>query len=115
MTVNAVSPGSAPGTNFARDAPAAMKYLMMPMMKLIGPLMGMGGSIERAAARYVESAERSDSGHFYAMAHKKKLVGPVGIQTWPSYFTDEENQEAAFQAVVKLTKTDFQKLGERAA
>jgi NAD(P)-dependent dehydrogenase (short-subunit alcohol dehydrogenase family) len=117
MTVNAVSPGSAPGTNFGRDAPATMKYLMMPMMKLLGPLMGMGGSIEKAAARYVESAERGDddSGHFYATAHKKKLVGPVGMQTWPSYFIDQKSQEAAFKAVVALTKTDFPNLDERAA
>lgn len=44
-----------------------------------------------------------ETGHFYATAHRKKLVGPVGIQTWPAYFTDERSQEAAFDALVKLT------------
>ena len=43
------------------------------------------------------------TGHFYATAHKKKLVGPVGIQTWPEYFTDEGGQEACFQAMMDLT------------
>ena len=48
-----------------------------------------------------------ETGHFYATAHRKKLVGPVGIQTWPEHFTDEGSQEAGFDAVVRLTGTQF--------
>ena len=40
MTVNAVSPGANLGTSFGRDAPAAMRLIMIPVMKLLGPVMG---------------------------------------------------------------------------
>lgn len=109
MTVNAVSPGSVPGTNFARNASWMVRLLMVPMMKIMGPLMGMAGSIESAAARYVVAADFGDdeTGHFYASENRKKLVGPMVIQTWPEYFTDLTSQEAGFQAVVNLTKVPF--------
>jgi len=109
MTVNAVSPGSVPGTNFARNASWMVRLLMVPMMKIVGPLMGMAGSIESAAARYVVAADFGDdeTGHFYASENRKKLVGPMVIQTWPEYFTDLTSQEAGFQAVVNLTKVPF--------
>ena len=109
MTVNAVSPGSAPASSFGRDAPLMMRVFMMPMMKLMGPFMGMAGSIEVAARRYLDAADlgATETGHFYATAHRKKLVGPVGIQTWPEYLTDEVSQEAGFDAVVKLTGVGF--------
>ena len=109
MTVNAVSPGSVPGTNFARNASWMVRLLMVPMMKIMGPLMGMAGSIESAAARYVVAAGLGDdeTGHFYASENRKKLVGPMVIQTWPEYFTDRPSQEAGFQAVVNLTKVPF--------
>ena len=109
MTANAVSPGAALATSFGRDANAMMRLIMMPVMKLLGPLMGMAGSIENAARRYLEAADFADdqTGHFYATAHRKKLVGPIGIQTWPAYFTDTPSQEAGFAAIVKLTGVGF--------
>ena len=109
MTVNAVSPGSAPASSFARNAPFMMRYFMLPMIKIVGPLMGMAGAIEPAARRYLDAADLTDdeTGHFYATAHRRKLVGPVGIQTWPEYFTDQVSQEAGFEAVVKLTGVRF--------
>ena len=86
-----------------------VRLLMVPMMKIVGPLMGMAGSIESAAARYVVAADFGDdeTGHFYASENRKKLVGPMVIQTWPEYFTDLTSQEAGFQAVVNLTKVPF--------
>lgn len=104
-TVNAVSPGAAVGTSFARDAPAAMKMIMLPVMKVIGPLLGMNGPIEDGARRYLDAAayDADKNGHFYATAHRKKLVGPVGLQTWPSYFQDEPSQEAALAAMIEVT------------
>ena len=106
-----VSPGSAPDTRMARDAPLLYRLLMRPMLKLVGPLVGMAGPIEPAARRYLEAADLGDNetGHFYATAHRNKLVGPMGIQTWPAYFTDEMSQEAGFEAVVKLTGVSLPK------
>ena len=44
MVVVAVSPGSAPGTTFARNMSLPMRLFMLPMMKIVGPLFGMAGS-----------------------------------------------------------------------
>lgn len=109
MIVNAVSPGSVPASNFGRDLSWVTRRLMMPMMKIVGPLMGMAGSVGTGARRYVVAADlgTEDTGKFYATAHRKKLVGPTSAQTWPEYLTDEASQEAGFAAVVNLTKTPF--------
>ena len=108
MAVNAVSPGSAPASGFARDAPFFMR-IMVPVLRLVGPLMGMAGSLETAAKRYLDAAELGDddTGHFYATAKRKRFVGPVGIQTWLDHFTDRESQEAGFEAVVRMTGVPF--------
>ena len=109
MTVNAVSPGSVPGTNFGRNASWMVRLLMVPMMKIMGPLMGMAGSIETAAARYVVAADfgNDETGHFYASENRKKLVGPLAIQEWPGYFSDRPSQEAGFQVVINLKNVPF--------
>ena len=109
ITVNAVSPGANLSTSFARDAPTAVRLIMMPMMKLLGPIMQMNGSIDKGARRYLDAAEYADddTGHFYATAERKKLVGPIGVQTWPDYFTDHASQEAAFDVLVALTGVGF--------
>ncbi len=107
MTVNAVSPGSAPGSNFVRGASFGMK-VMVTFMKALGPLLGMAGSLEPAARRYVDALNLGDddTGHFYATAHPKKLVGPMGRQESPSFFADRKGHDAAFEALVRLTKVD---------
>jgi len=118
ITVNAVSPGAVLSTSFARDANAMMRFIMIPMMKVFGPLIGMSGSIDKGARRYLAAADFGDeeTGHFYATAHPKKLTGPMGIQTWPSYFNDTRGQEASFDAMVKLTGVDFpDTVGKRAS
>lgn len=104
ITVNAVSPGSAPGTNFARGAGFGTK-VMVAFMKVLGPMMGMAGSLEVAARRYVDALDFDDleTGQFYATAHPKKLVGPMGRQKEFEHFSDTSLQEAAFRAVVRLT------------
>lgn len=109
MTANAVSPGANLSTAFARDAPAAMRLVMMPVLKVLGPVMGMNGSIDKGARRYLDAAGHNDvqNGHFYATANRKKLVGPVDVQTWPHYFTDEAAQNTGFDAVVALTGVGF--------
>jgi len=113
MTVNAVSPSSPPSSGFARDASLFMR-VMMPVLKLVRPLMGMTGTLEAAAGRYVEAVDLGDgdTGHFYATTHPRKAVGPVAIQTNPDYFTDRESQEAGFEAVVKMTGVPFPEINE---
>jgi NAD(P)-dependent dehydrogenase (short-subunit alcohol dehydrogenase family) len=105
MTVNAVSPGAALETNFARDVGFAMRVILIPMFKLLGPILGTQGPIDVAAKRYVDAADFDDdaTGNFYATAHRKKFVGPVGIQTWPEHFTQVQSQEAGLEALVRLT------------
>lgn len=105
MTVNAVSPGGVADTGFARHASAVMRIFMVPMMKLVGGLMGMNGTVGQAASRYVEAEKygADANGNFYATEHKSKTVGPVAIQTWPEFFGDRDGQEAALSALVNLT------------
>ncbi|MFT7622437.1 MAG: NAD(P)-dependent dehydrogenase (short-subunit alcohol dehydrogenase family) [Myxococcota bacterium] len=109
-TVNAMSPGAAVGTSFGRNAPAAMRYIMMPMMKLLGPLLGMNGPTDKAARRYLDAAEFGDeiNGQFWATAHEKKLVGPIGVQTSPAVFLDSTGHKAAFDAMVQVTGVGLQ-------
>ena len=104
MAINAVSPGSAPASNFARSAGGTMR-VMMTVMKLVGPLFGMAGSLRAAARRYVEALEfdSAETGHFYATAHPRKLVGPMARQEYPAFFSSRRGQEAALEALVRLT------------
>lgn len=103
MVVVAVSPGSAPGTTFARNMSAPMRIVMVPILKIIGPLFGMAGSIEQGAQRYVDAGDFATdaSGKFWA-SPPGKAVGPLEVQT-QTHFADETLQEAAWRSVVRLT------------
>ena len=103
MVVVAVSPGSAPGTTFARNMSAPMRLLMIPMMKVVGPLFGMAGPVAQGAQRYVDAGDFAGdaSGKFWA-SPPGKAVGPLEVQT-QSHFADETLQEAAWDSVVRLT------------
>lgn len=70
MAVNAVSPGSTPDTNAARNAPFYMRYLMLPVFRLVP---GMSHSVEDGAGRYLEVAGYDDevTGKFFASPPKK--------------------------------------------
>ena len=105
MVVVAVSPGSAPGTTFARNMSAPMRLVMVPMLKIVGPLFGMAGSVEQGAQRYVDAGEFATdaSGKFWA-SPPGKAVGPMEVQT-QTHFADEALQEAAWHSVVRLTGT----------
>ena len=104
MAVYAVAPGSAPDTKASRNAPAALKYLFIPIVKLIP---GMTQTPETAARRYIQASKfRTDlSGQFFASA-PKKLTGPIEAMRQP-HLHDRANQEAAWQAVVKVSGSDF--------
>jgi NAD(P)-dependent dehydrogenase (short-subunit alcohol dehydrogenase family) len=104
MAVYAVSPGSAPDTKAVRNLGPAMKWLMIPLVKLIP---GMSQTPETAARRYLQASEFGTdvSGQFFASA-PKKLTGPIEAMRHP-HFHDRANQEAAWQAVVKVSGVDL--------
>jgi NAD(P)-dependent dehydrogenase (short-subunit alcohol dehydrogenase family) len=103
MAVYAVSPGSTPDTKGLRNAGPALKWLMVPLMKLIP---GMSHSPETAAHRYLQASEFGTdvSGQFFASA-PKKFTGPIEAMRHP-HFHDRANQEAAWQAIVKVSGVD---------
>jgi NAD(P)-dependent dehydrogenase (short-subunit alcohol dehydrogenase family) len=104
MAVYAVSPGSTPNTQGMRNAGPALKWLMVPLMKLIP---GMSHSPETAAHRYLQASEFGTdvSGQFFASA-PKKFTGPIEAMRHP-HFHDRANQEAAWQAIVEVSGVDL--------
>ena len=96
MTVNAVSPGSTPDTNAAKDAPFYMRKIMLPLFKLIP---GMSHSVETGAGRYLEVAEYGDdiSGRFFASKPKKMTGSLVDVQM--GHFDNEPAQRALWSVV----------------
>ncbi len=104
MAVYAVSPGGATGTNVVRSAGFALRYLMIPIVNLIP---GMNQTPETAASRYVQASKFGTdlSGQFFASA-KGKFSGPMEVQRQP-HLHDRASQEAAWQAVVKVSGVDL--------
>ena len=104
MAVYAVSPGGATGTNVVRSAGWALKYLFIPIVNLIP---GMNQTPETAAGRYIQASTFGTdlSGQFFASA-KGKFSGPIEVQLQP-HLHDHANQEAAWQAVVKVSGVDL--------
>ena len=104
MAVYAVSPGASNATNVARNAGPLLKYLMIPIVNLIP---GMNQAPETAARRYLQASEFGTdvSGQFFASA-QGKFSGPMEVQLQP-HLLNGANQEAAWQAVVKVSGVDF--------
>ncbi len=104
MAVYAVSPGGATDTKVVRSAGPALKYLFIPIVKLIP---GMNQTPETAARRYLQASEFGTdvSGQFFASA-QGKVSGPIEVQRHP-HLHDRASQEAAWQAVVKVSGIDL--------
>ncbi len=104
MAVYAVSPGGATATKVARNAGPLLKYLLIPIVNLIP---GMNQTPETAARRYLQASEFGTdvSGQFFASA-KGKFSGPMEAQPHP-HLHDHASQEAAWQAVVKVSGVDL--------
>jgi NAD(P)-dependent dehydrogenase (short-subunit alcohol dehydrogenase family) len=104
MAVYAVSPGGATGTKVVRSAGLALRYLMIPIVNLIP---GMNQTPETAASRYIQASKFGTdlSGQFFASA-KGKFSGPMEVQRQP-HLHDRASQEAAWQAVVKVSGVDL--------
>ena len=100
MAVYAVSPGGATATKVVRSASPMLKYLFIPIVNLIP---GMNQTPETAASRYIQASEFGTdvSGQFFASA-QGKFSGPIQVQQQP-HLHDHANQEAAWQAVVKVS------------
>jgi len=99
MTVNAVSPGNAPDTNAARNAPFYMKKLMIPMFKL---LPGMSHSVADGASRYLEVVGYGDdvTGKFFA-SPPKKMTGDL-VEARMDHFDDPAAQRALWNVTSKV-------------
>jgi len=104
MAVYAVSPGGATATKVTRSANAALRYLFIPIVNLIP---GMNQAPETAARRYLQASEFGTdvSGQFFASA-QGKFSGPIEVQRQP-HLHDRASQEAAWQAVVKVSGVDL--------
>ena len=101
MTVNAVSPGSAPDTDADRNAPFFMKKIMVPVFKHAPKRFGMSAPVSEAAARYIEvTSYEGVTGEFFASA-PKKMTGPIEAMQMP-HLHDEASQKASWDAVVKV-------------
>jgi NAD(P)-dependent dehydrogenase (short-subunit alcohol dehydrogenase family) len=100
MAVYAVSPGGATATKVVRSASPLLKYLFIPIVNLIP---GMNQTPDTAAGRYIQASEFGTdvSGQFFASA-KGKFSGPIEVQRQP-HLHDRASQEAAWQAVVKVS------------
>jgi len=107
MTVNAVSPGSVPTTNFQRHQGWMMRNLIVPMMNMMPKSMGTASTLEDGARRYLDASSFSTdhSGQFFASA-PGKMVGALVAQTTP-HFLDEKNQQASWNMLTKLSKVSL--------
>jgi hypothetical protein len=81
-----------------------LRYVFIPIVNLIP---GMNQTPETAARRYFQASEFGTdvSGQFFASA-KGKVSGPVEVQRQP-HLHDRASQEAAWQAVVKVSAVDL--------
>ena len=104
MAVHAVSPGGATATKVVRNAGPLLKYLFIPIVNLIP---GMNQTPETAARRYLQASEFGTdvSGQFFASA-QGKFSGPIEAQRHP-HLHDRASQEAAWQAVIKVSGADL--------
>ncbi len=107
MTVNAVSPGSAPDTEAARNANFFMRNVMMPVMKLAPKRLGLAASVSDASLRYVDALkfDQDVTGRFFASA-PKKLTGPL-YRVDLDHVADRPSQQAAWDATVLVAGVDM--------
>lgn len=100
MTVNAVSPGSAPDTNADRNATFFMKNVLVRFFKL---MPGMSAPVSVAAGRFLEVAEFPElvTGEFFASA-PKKMTGELHKVDLP-HVNDRSSQAATWDAIVRVS------------
>ena len=101
MTVNAVSPGSTPGTNLNKNAPFYLRYIMVPISKL---LPGMSHTIDKGAGRYLEVAGYGSdvTGKFFA-SKPKKMTGPL-VDIQMDHFDNPQGQQALWNVTSSVAR-----------
>ena len=104
MAVYAISPGSTPDTMGIRNAGPALKWLLVPIVKLI-PCMSHTPAI--AARRYLQGLVFGTdvSGQFFA-SPSRKFTGPLEAMQHP-HLHDHANQESAWEAIVDVSGADL--------
>jgi NAD(P)-dependent dehydrogenase (short-subunit alcohol dehydrogenase family) len=104
MAVYAISPGGATDTKVVRSAGPLLKYVFIP---IVNRIPGMNQTPETAARRYLQASEFGTdvSGLFFASA-QGKFSGPIEVQRHPHLY-DRASQEAAWQAVIKVSGVDL--------
>lgn len=105
-TVNAVSPGSAPGTDAGRNANFFMRTIMMPLMKRAPKRLGMAATVPVAAQRYIDAVgfDSNINGQFFASA-PKKMTGPLH-KVDLAHVNDRVSRDAAWKATVKVAASE---------
>ncbi|OUS00398.1 hypothetical protein A9Q86_10530 [Flavobacteriales bacterium 33_180_T64] len=105
MIINSISPGATPSTNFARHQSWVMRKMMMPLMKKIGPLMGMSGTLVDASKRYLKilDFDQSTNGTLW-ISKKGKMAGPMAVYS-SSYLNNIDFQEAVWDVIDKTCNT----------
>lgn len=105
-TVNAVSPGSAPGTDAGRNANFFMRNIMMPVMKRAPKRLGMAAPVAVAAERYIEATNYGPevTGQFFASA-PKKMTGKLH-RVDLAHVNDRASRDAAWKATTAVATSD---------
>ncbi|MBL4689137.1 MAG: SDR family NAD(P)-dependent oxidoreductase [Nannocystaceae bacterium] len=100
MTVNVVSPGSTPATNGARNAPFLMRWVIVPIVKLIP---GMSHTVSDGAGRYLQATKFGPerTGQFLA-SKPKKGTGPLHTIEM-EHFDNPAAQQALWNVTTKIT------------
>ena len=104
MTVNTVSPGSAPARNTMRHQSLLARLVLGGVMgSRFGHWAGLGAPLSKAAERYLQAADfpASVNGQFFA-SKPGKMIGALVRQN-QRHILDRENQEAAWKAVEHLS------------
>ena len=98
-TVVAVSPGSVPETNAIRNGTFFMKYIMVPLFKL---LPGMSHSVADGARRYLDGADRGAEVHGrFLTSRAGKMIGELRIAD-ELHLTDEAVRKATWAVLAEL-------------
>lgn len=104
ITVNAVSPGSTPDTNGARNANFLTRRVMLPLIKLAPARLNMAATVESSASRYLQAVAFpvDVNGQMYA-SKPKKMAGAL-VRMDYQHLNRLEHQEAVWDATVSVAE-----------
>jgi hypothetical protein len=103
MTVNAVSPGNAPGTGADDKMSGFAKRVLVPFMKI---MPGMNQPVSAAAGRYLEATTfGADSTGMSFASRPKKMVGSLH-RTQLDHFDNPKAQRALWNVTERLVHRD---------